>query len=250
MRRSRRRLLIGLLVLLLGPLILLVEVLIALRVERIEPYARTELDGRLGPSQGEPLRVVWIGDSTGAGVGAERVDSALPRLVAASLGRPVQLSVLAVSGARVADAVRDQLPELASLQPDWVFIGIGNNDVTHLTRSGSVRDALDTLVAGATATEAEQVVVLGTAAFAGTPLLRQPLRALAAWRSRRLDAIVRAIADAHGARYVPIAADTGPAFEADPQGLHASDGFHPNDAGYALWAESVLRAIGTDLPGR
>lgn len=241
--RTRRRVLIGLAVLLIGPIVLAVEILIASRAERIDPFTRGELDGRVGSGDDEPLRITWIGDSTGAGVGAEDVSQSLPHLFAARLGRPVDLSVPAISGARVDDAVREQLPELSMLDPDWVVIGIGNNDVTHLTKLARFRASLETLMSGAAELEPERIIVLGTAAFAGTPLLKQPLRALTAWRSRTVDAIVREVAAGYDAIYVPIAADTGPAFEADPGRLHAHDGFHPSGAGYALWADSTIGAL-------
>lgn len=239
-----KRYVIGALLLLLGfALVLGIEIALAVRVERIDPYPPERLDGLIAPGPREPIRLVWIGDSTGDGVGASSPDHALPRVVATGLARPIHLSVLARSGSRAADAVAEQLPRLAALRPQWVIIAIGGNDVTHLTRRARFRTDLDALVAGATAAGAERVVVLGVGEFAATPLLRQPLRALAGARAHRVDADVRAVARRHGALYVDIIGETGRAFAADPRRLHARDGFHPSDDGYALWADATLRAI-------
>src|SRR5262245_30764199 len=85
-----------------------------------------QLDGRVGDGAGAPIRIVWLGDSTAAGVGASSVEQTLPRQVASGLGRPVELTVLAKSGARITDVVNDQLPKVLALppekQPDVVLV--------------------------------------------------------------------------------------------------------------------------------
>src|SRR2546423_9570534 len=85
--------------------LLVIEVLMARGGPNVGGYGRDELDGLIGAGPGEPLRVTWIGDSTGQGVGTSALEHALPRVVARGLGRPVELTVLAQSGARGPDAV-------------------------------------------------------------------------------------------------------------------------------------------------
>jgi hypothetical protein len=43
-----------------------------------------------------------------------------------------------------------------------------------------------------------------------------------------------------GAVYVDIAGQTGPAFRQNRERLYAEDRFHPDAAGYRLWAEAVI----------
>lgn len=221
--------------------LIVVQALIAFRVERLDGFTRAQLDRRIG--SGPPLRITWIGDSTSAGVGASAPEHALPIVVAEALERAVELSVLSVSGATTADALAEQLPQLAGLAPDWVFVAIGSNDVTHLTRRATMRRNLDALLSGIEATRPERIIVLGVAEFGGTPLFARPLRTIAGWRGHQLDAVVADVAAAHGAIYVPIAALTGPGFAADPLGTHARDRFHPNDAGYRLWADATIETL-------
>jgi lysophospholipase L1-like esterase len=217
------------------------QAVIAFRVDRIEGFSSEQLDRQIG--DGQQLRVVWIGDSTSAGVGASRPERALPVVIANELNRPVSLHVLSVSGATTQDAVAAQLPKVAALQPDWVFVAIGNNDVTHLTSRAKLRTSLRTLLDGVTQVQPQQIIVLGIAEFGGTPLLPRPLRTLAGWRSHQLDEVVRQEAAAYGAVYVPIAKLTAPGFAADPLGTHAEDRFHPNDAGYQLWVDATLQTL-------
>jgi lysophospholipase L1-like esterase len=244
-RQLARRILLSVGLAVLGFVIVIaVEVVLAFRVERLEGFTRAELDRRIG--EGASLRVSWIGDSTSAGVGASSPDRSLPVLVGQGMDRSVELSVLSVSGATTAAAVAEQLPDLAATDPDWVFVAIGSNDVTHLTTRGALRSGLETLLAGVEATQPERIVVLGVAEFGGTPLFARPLRTIAGLRAHQLDAVVADVAAAHGAVYVPIARLTGPRFAADPIGTHARDRFHPNDAGYRFWADATLETLRSD----
>lgn len=203
--------------------------------------APLDLDGRVGDATGTPLRVVWLGDSTAAGVGVDEPADALPTVVAAALGRPVDLTVLAVSGDTIGDVLADQVPVAAALVPDVVFVSVGANDVTHLTTQddfgGRYRALLDLLPADA------EVVLLGVPDMGAAPRLAQPLRAIAGYRGRELDEVVREVVVEAGARYVPIAEATGPTFRAEPDRMFAADGYHPSALGYRLWADAVLAEV-------
>jgi len=191
---------------------------------------------------GAVATVVWLGDSTAAGVGASTVADILPEQVASLLGQPVRLTVLARSGARVADVLRLQLPHLAALHPSEVFISVGANDATHLTWRSRFRRDYGRLLAGLPASVV-QVVVLGVPDLGGAARLAQPLRAVAGWRGRELASDIRNLARRHDAIYVDIAAGTGPAFRHDPERYFAADHYHPSDAGYHLWATIVVAAL-------
>lgn len=218
-----------------------VQVLIAWRVERLEPFPREAIDRAEG--EGERLRMVWLGDSTSVGVGASSPEQALPVQVADGLGVGYDLSVLGVSGGKTEDALRDQLPQVSALEPDWIFVAIGNNDVTAVTSRSTFRDRYADLLEGVQQVGADQVIVLGIAEFGGTPLLARPLRNIVGWRARQLDRIVRDLANRRGLIYVPIADLTREGFAEDPEGTHADDRFHPSDAGYELWARAVLDTL-------
>lgn len=224
--------------------VILTEVLLARRAPHIDGWTRAQLDGTFGEGSAEPIHIVWIGDSTGDGVGASSPDRALPRLVAEGLSRPVRLTVLANSGSRVGDAIDEQLPQVARLDPDWVIIGVGNNDVTHLTARRRFERDLERLLDGVAGTGPTRVVVLGIAEFAG-PLFAQPLRAIAGWRADSMDEVLRSVASRHGVLYVDIKGDTGAAFINEPKRFYTHDGFHPSDEGYGLWARATLEKIET-----
>jgi lysophospholipase L1-like esterase len=186
--------------------------------------------------------VVWLGDSTAAGVGASGPASALPQQVAQLLGQPIRLTVLARSGARVADVLRLQLPRVAAVHPTEVFISVGANDATHLTSRPRFRRDYDRLVGGLP-DSVTRVVLLGVPDLGGPRRLAQPLRAVAGWRGRALATDIRNLARRRRAIYVDIARGTGPAFRREPKRYFFSDRYHPNDAGYHLWATVVAAAV-------
>lgn len=216
--------------------VLVVEIQIARSGNRLP-----DLDLVLDRS-GEGKRLVWLGDSTAAGVGASASAGALPSQVADGLGPgAVSVAVLAVSGARVADVLADQVPKVAGLRPDLVLISVGANDTIHLTGRGAFRHTYEEVVRALP--KGVAVVLLGVPDMGAIPRFAQPLRAVAGWRGRNLDAEVRRVAKATGAVYADIAGPTAPPFRRDPGRYFAADDFHPSDAGYGLWAGAVLKVL-------
>lgn len=182
---------------------------------------------------------VWLGDSTAAGVGAEAVAGTVPALVAATTGERVH--VLAVSGATIADVLDEQVPRLSELDPDRVYVSIGSNDVTHLTTRSDFRSRYTTLVSRLPDVP---LVLLGVPDMGSPPRLAQPLRAIAGFRGRQLDHVIRQVErSTPRATYVDIAGHTGPPFRAQPGRYFSADKYHPSDTGYALWAEAVVEAV-------
>jgi lysophospholipase L1-like esterase len=217
-------------------IVLIVEIQVARAGSRL-PELELVLD-RTGAGR----RLVWLGDSTAAGVGASGSSGGLPSQVADGLSRPdASVSVLAVSGARAADVLADQVPKVAGLRPDLVLISVGANDTIHFTGRGTFRETYEEVVR--TLPGGVPVVLLGVPDMGAIPRFLQPLRAVSGWRGRRIDAEVRRVAADTGAVYVDIAGPTGPAFRRHPARYFAADDFHPGDAGYGLWADAVLRVL-------
>jgi acyl-CoA thioesterase I len=225
-------------------LVLAVEIQLARAGPRL-PHRELVLD-----RSGGGRRVVWLGDSTAAGVGASTAAAALPSQVADGLAASdLAVAVLAVSGDRVADVLADQVPKVAALRPDLILISVGANDTIHLTGRGTFRQTYEEVVRALPS--GVPVVLLGVPDMGAIPRFAQPLRAVAGWRGRHLDAEVRRVAANTGSVYADIAGPTGPPFRHDPDRYFAADDFHPSDAGYGLWADAVLKVLRREgLPRR
>lgn len=237
MRNGRRLLAAAAGVPLVAVAVLAIEVEVARRGENLD-------DIELSWFEGGSVPVVWLGDSTAYGVGVDDGAEAAASLIAKE--RDEQVTNLAVSGATLAEVLDDQLPRVAALGPERVYLSVGANDVTHLTRVGSFADDYRTLIEGLP--RGIEVVVLGVPDMGAPPRLAQPLRTIAGWRGRRLDGEVRrAVAEADAGRdritYVDIEGRTGPVFRRDPDRYFAADGYHPSADGYQRWADAVLATI-------
>jgi len=220
-----------------------IEIVVAGNGVHVDEYDPHLSDGLVGAAAGDartPLKIVWLGDSTAAGVGSSGPQRAVSHQVAERLGRPVELDVLAVSGARVQDVLDAQVAKVPA-DADLVVMSVGANDTTHLTSSGDFEQRYRAVLAGLPA--GVPVVLIGVPDVGSTTRLAQPLRAVAGGRADQLGAIVRDIARERDAAYVNLAANTGPAFRADPDRYFAADHYHPNDAGYGLWADVVTPVV-------
>jgi lysophospholipase L1-like esterase len=175
---------------------------------------------------------VALGDSTAQGIGASAPDRGY---VGQLLGRlregesPAWRVVnLSVTGARLTDVVREQLPRVDEAgPPDLVTCAAGAND---LVRVGipRARRGLHALIDG----------LPSEAVLATCPQGLWPKRTL------ELNRIIRAEAPAAGLRIADVWAHTGPPWS----GKYAGDGFHPNETGYADWCAAFAAAIGLDGP--
>lgn len=190
------------------------------------------------------LRYVVLGDSTATGRGApyERGIAVASAGHLAARG-PVTLTNLAVSGARFGDVRRDQLPAAVRNRPDVVLVAAGANDVTGLTRLGSVRADLEEIVDRLRAVRCDVAIAVTASPDVGAvPRLAQPLRAVAGWRTDQVNNAIGDVVRERGLVLAPIAARTGPLFRAD-RSLFAADDFHPSAAGYATWVPLIEAAL-------
>lgn len=185
--------------------------------------------------RGEPggLLYVALGDSAAQGVGASSPDKGYVGLLAAQLreatGQPVQVVNLSVSGARVADVVQDQLPQLEGLDPDVVTVAIGGNDVRVYDQDRFTAD-VDRLVEGLPP---------------GTFVADVPYFMHGRWETDSAEAAgtIRRVAADAGLVVVPLNE------RLRDQGLRgmltqtSGDLFHPNDRGYEIWAGAFWAEI-------
>lgn len=197
---------------------------------------------RTGP---DPLRVVWLGDSTTTGVGAQPFTASMAARVAVGLTPgPVTLTVLGVSGAQVKAVTEEQVPDLASAQPDVVLVSIGANNVTHLSSQSTFRRQYRAMLDGIVAAAPQATIfVVGIPDMGTAPRLAVPLRQIAGVRARQLDDLIVEAASDAGVAYIDLAGPTSKIFSSDPDRYFSADKFHPSAEGHGVWAEAVLDGV-------
>lgn len=215
----------------------------ALYVRRTAPRfapAAGPAEGSAG--EGEEVRLLAIGDSIIAGVGASDLSKALVGQTAATLARAkncrVSWQALGVSGYDSAKVLERLVPELPGVTLDYVIVSVGVNDITGLVSIGRWRRNLSLILRELRAhSPGARVAVAGMPPLHGFPLLPQPLRATFGMRGGVFDEVARQIAAEYpGTSHVPLD------FEPDP-GQFAPDGYHPSEESYAEFGRQMAEAL-------
>ncbi|MEO1202900.1 MAG: SGNH/GDSL hydrolase family protein [Pseudomonadota bacterium] len=202
-------------------------------------------EGSVG--SGRDVRLLAIGDSIVAGVGARLLSRALVGQTALALAERgdvrVQWQAIGKSGMTAGRFIETRLDRLPRQAPDYVIVSLGVNDVTSLSTVTRWRRNLCTLFETlADRYPGTLVAFAGMPPLSGFPLLPQPLRAWVGMRGRIFD---RASAEVAGdydfVEHVPLEFDTDPAAFAD-------DGFHPNEDSYAIYGSEMAAAISRFRP--
>lgn len=192
-------------------------------------------------ASGAPLRLLAVGDSIVAGVGAGDMRLALAGATASALaalsGRAVQWQACGRIGINAAGLHRRLLPELQAADVDVVLISVGVNDVTALTPRARFARELEGLLRGLRQRHPQAWILLpGLPPLERFPLLPVPLRQLMGLRARLLEDTAREVAAADP-RVLPLALPFRPGPEA-----FSGDGFHPNAESYAEYGALLASA--------
>ncbi|MFC3613121.1 SGNH/GDSL hydrolase family protein [Lutimaribacter marinistellae] len=202
---------------------------------RLLPEPEGARSGRAG--RGPNLRLLILGDSSAAGVGAGTQAQALSGQLVARLGRhyAVQWRLEAATGRTTADA-------LAALERvdgpiDMAVTALGVNDVTRGVSRTRFADRQAVLLDRLATMGARRIVVSGVPPMERFPALPQPLAWVLGRQAARLDGALAALASAR-----PHVEHLHFDMPEDPA-LAASDGYHPSPRAYALWAEQISGAL-------
>lgn len=202
------------------------------------------------------LRILIVGDSSAAGVGAKNQIQALAGRLSEALSQRLHGAVVWQLIARSGDTTRSSLAAVRklSLHPaDVMVTALGLNDVIAQVPVNTWLQQLEKLNrAAARRAGIKHVVHTGIPPVHAFPLLPNPLRwvlgtdantynqALSAWVGRSSD------------RWwlpVPIEPEL-PLSGNDSSVLMAEDGFHPGPAAYAMWAEQLAGTIAREIVPR
>jgi lysophospholipase L1-like esterase len=190
------------------------------------------------------MRYVALGDSYTIGTGVAAADRFPDQLVRSLPGLGLELVAnLGVNGFTTADLIRDELPALHGLAPEFVTLLIGVNDVVQgiptATYGSNVAEILGVLAARL---PYDRIVTISVPDYTVTPAggdYGDP--------ADQHDGIVAA-----NAVMARLAAERGIAFvdifdlslrAAADRSLVAGDGLHPSGAQYRLWVERLTPVV-------
>ena len=187
----------------------------------------------------DPLRLLVLGDSTAAGVGADTQADALPgnlaRELATRWSRGVEWTAMGENGATARDLVERFLPDAVQHEYDFVFLSIGANDALGLrSRRAFGRDIRTLLSSLRTANPHARLMMSSLPAFFRFELLPNPLRWNLYFHSSSLEDAARAVAARTDGVHM------SPPPPPYTEGFFATDLFHPSASGYRDWARFAV----------
>lgn len=204
------------------------------RAIRLSPASGPQA-GIAGSFDGEPLRLLLVGESTVAGVGVGSQQDALAGQLAGQLAmrlqRPVAWQALGENGITASEAVERLLPLVSAEHFDLVLLVFGVNDTTHFSSRRRWQAALDALAQPFAAADCRVAftAVPPMQHFSALPWL---LRKMLGWRACLLDSQLGEVAGQLSASHCRVTLEFTPAYM-------AHDGYHPSALGYRVWAEGL-----------
>lgn len=186
-------------------------------------------------STGEILYIA-LGDSTAQGLGATSPMRGYVGLTAKALeqktGKGVKLINLSVSGARIPDVTKVQLPMLSghNLSSATVTLAIGANDLKKHDRQAFTRN-FEELVSQLP----KQTVVADIAYFGGGRYRHLEPEVV------EMNKVITNLVEKYGLKLAELHKITK---ERERIGVHSVDWLHPSNKGYKNWAEAFKQPLG------
>lgn len=201
--------------------------------------------GRTGTIGAEAVRMLSIGESTIAGLGARTHEFAFTGQFANRLsehiGRPVEWNVVGKNGVTARRTIEDLVPQIPDGSFDYVLVGLGGNDVIKLTSPVKWRRDMTELLSILRSRNPNAVMFLSNCPMIKlSPAIPNPIRFFLWELSKMHDANIREFTRGmDGVLYYHQPRTL------DVEGFFA-DGIHPSEKGYSDWAEAMMEFFKTN----
>jgi lysophospholipase L1-like esterase len=214
-------------------------------VRRVTPVLPEPPGARAGTQgSGPPLRLLVLGDSAAAGVGAPTQDQGLAGRLVASLSPHfcVSWKLIARTGATTSQTLR-HLARVDNQPFDVIVTSLGVNDLTTgyqrwawLQRQAELIEVLKDKFA------ARLILLSGLPPMHLFPALPQPLRWYMGAGARHFNAGLHGLVQARDDCHV-FSIEVSRRMDEMARESFAADGFHPGPVFYAAWAEHLAEQI-------
>ena len=201
--------------------------------------AQTSYPHQLELGRGKEISILFLGDSITAGTGTNSFDQTLVYKITKNLSdkNNVKIKNLAISGNKVADLLKDDVPP----KSDYTIIFIGSNDLFHFTKMENFEDSTKKVL-DKWADSADKVILIGPANVGGAsaiPIFMKPFYFFMMPKyGKTLEKVSKNYPNVkyvYPGEYMEMLKRYG--------NTEAIDGFHPNENGNSFWADVILKNL-------
>ncbi len=224
----------------LGPLFVIQGLRLRRRVLNL-PEPEGLRRGRIG--QGQPLRLLIVGDSSAAGVGVCTQDKALSGQLVAALAPHLDITwQLEAKTGDTTKATLRRLQHLPETRFDAVVQALGVNDVTSgITASLWMRRQRQLHQLCRNKFGAQRFYISGLPPMRHFPLLPRQMQLVLGGEAERFDSLLQRYSEAsNDMQHIAFDQPLEP-------GMMARDGFHPGAEAYRLWGEALADRLLNDF---
>lgn len=192
--------------------------------------------------------VVAIGDSTIEGIGASTPEKAFAPLVYSSVKqgkKNASFHNLGVAHSRIRDVILNQLPKALELKPNLVLISIGANDLILDRRIFQFGKDFGFLMETLRKNTKAAIFVNNIPDLTIIPTMPKLAFPYFKFMVLRFNRIIKNSSESIGAYLIDLYKESK--LYKGYKELISSDGLHPSDIGYAIWANAFITKIQSTL---
>jgi lysophospholipase L1-like esterase len=229
----------GIVILPFAPFLYLQSKYVRRKIGRL-PDAAGATNGKFG-AESDKAKLLVIGESTAAGVGARTHETALAgqfaRFLSRKIGKSVEWNVIGKSGITVAETIQELVPKIPNEKFDYVLVALCGNEVLKLRSPRAFRRDMLRLLGILRAKNPDATFFITNAPVVRlSPVLPHPIKFILGHLSALHDKNIRQFtAPMDKILYFPQPSEVTDDFFAD--------GIHPSEKGYALWSERMIETL-------
>jgi len=201
------------------------------------PEAKGPRKMSFGGEKKSKMKLLYLGESPAAGVGIEEIKHAVSAQVADKLAisQKVEWQLLAENGIKIKELLL-KLQQTETHQPDISIITLGVNDCTGLTPSKEWQKQVSDLITELRKRGSKHIFFTAVPPLHRFPLLPAPLSWIMGHRANILNDGLQKVCNQNEAKFI--------AFSITLEAKYMSlDGYHPNEEGAELWANSISQQV-------
>lgn len=207
------------------------------------PVSKIQASFTLTEGEGKGiLRYAALGDSLTYGFGASDHQSTYPYIFARKFlkkYKSVEISNLARPGAVSQDVLTLQLPEALEINPGFVTLMIGTNDVHDYISEKDFKLAVEKIVDSLQSNTQAGILLINIPYLGTDSLILPPFNYFMDYRIKRYNKILLEIAKSKNIKYFDLYTSSYKSFKDNQDIYYSYDGFHPSSAGYTFWGDLI-----------